>query len=294
MNNIEFLGFSDPISSLTHFLAALGFAIGSFFLIKKGSGSSLRVWALCIYSFALVFLFSMSGTFHLLARGGEARAVLQRLDHAGIWVLIAGTFTPLHTILFRRSWRWLILAFVWLVAVLGLTLEVIFFDSMPEALVLGFFLGLGWMGILTGYKFITSFRGESFLLLSLGGIFYSIGAVIDFSRWPIIVTNVFGPHEIFHLFVVAAAVSHWIFVYQWAGHPVTNILYFKVRVFKEGYLRAEAENDNLVVTAENSIILKQKLREALSKKYHRSISPEVYLSYVNEERLDLSQPDSGI
>jgi channel protein (hemolysin III family) len=285
MDNIAILGFSDPLSSWTHFLAALGFAIGAFFMIRKGRGSTARVVSLVIYSFSLVFLFSMSGTFHLLERGGDARAVLQRLDHAGIWILIAGTFTPMHIILFRGPWRWLILAIVWVIAITGLVLEVVFFNSIPEAVVLAMFLGLGWMGALTGYKFLTSFRGESMKYLAFGGLFYSIGAAFDFLRWPIFIDKFLGSHEIFHLFVVAAALSHWLFIYAWCNHPIANKINFLVRVFPDGHLRAEANDENLVVTAGNSSELKASILEAVGLRYHKSIKPKIHLQYSHEEIL---------
>ena len=99
----------------------------------------MRLAALSLYSFALIFLFSMSGVYHLLAQAGDARAVLQRLDHAAIWVLIAGTFTPIHVILFRGPWRWLILTTVWVIGLLGLIFEAIFFTSFPQWLITSLF-----------------------------------------------------------------------------------------------------------------------------------------------------------
>ena len=285
MGNIEIFGFSDPLSSWSHFLASLGFAVASFFLIRKGRGNTARVVSLVVYSFSLVFLFSMSGTFHLLERGGDARAVLQRLDHAGIWVLIAGTFTPTHVILFRGPWRWLILGLVWTFAITGLVLEVVFFDSIPEAIVLSMFLGLGWMGALTGYKFYTSYRGESMKYLTLGGVFYSLGAIIDFARWPILIPHLLGSHEIFHIFVVAAAVSHWLFIYFWCNHPVANKLLIEVHLLSDGHVEAHAVNDRIHVEAANSNLIKDKITNEISQRYHKSIQPEVTLRYFHEETL---------
>ena len=105
MQSIPFIGFSDPISSWSHLLAAPVAFLGGYFLFKRGRGNKVRLFALGLYTFSLIFLFSMSGVYHLLDRGGAARSVLQRLDYAGIWILIAGTFTPIHTILFRKAWR---------------------------------------------------------------------------------------------------------------------------------------------------------------------------------------------
>jgi len=285
MINISVLGFSDPISSWTHLLTAVVALILAFPLVNKGRGSSARVFALALYSFSLVFLFSMSGTFHLLDRAGEARGVLQRLDHAGIWVLIAGTFTPMHVILFRGPWRWLILLIVWLIAINGLVLEVVFFETFPEWLALSFFLGLGWMGSLTGYKFRTSFRGESIRWLIGGGLAYSVGAVIDFSRYPIIWDGYFGPHEIFHLFVVLGAACHWIFIWDWADHPIFNSIVFEVKIYPDGRAVGEAVTDHVRVEARGVEELKKKIQIAVSEKYHSSIIPQIHLRYFQEEVL---------
>src|SRR5207302_1716628 len=150
---------------------------------------------LLLYSFSLVFLFSMSGVFHLLDRGGEARDVLQRLDHAGIWVLIAGTITPLQVILFRGAFRWGMLLFVWLLTINGLVLEIVFFKDFPEWLLLSFFLGLGWLGAISMIQFRKAFTGASVTPVALGGIFYSVGAIIDFINWPTLIEGIVGPHE---------------------------------------------------------------------------------------------------
>src|SRR5512140_582610 len=107
------MGFTDPASSLSHFLGAALFLIYAWPLIRRARG---HVWwqvSLIIFLAGAVFLFSMSGVFHLLARTGAARPVLQRLDHAAIFVFIAATFTPVHVLLFRGPWRWGMVAFIW-------------------------------------------------------------------------------------------------------------------------------------------------------------------------------------
>ena len=284
--NIILFGFCDPISSWSHLLGAVVFLILSYPLFKKAKGSPSRIVALAIYTFSLVFLFSMSGVYHLLSYDGEARPVLQRLDHAAIWVLIAGTFTPIHVILFRGPWRWLILLIVWFIAITGLTLQVIFFTSFPEWLVLSLFLGLGWIGALTGYKFRKSFHGESLRLLASGGIYYSIGAVLDFLKWPIIIPLVLGAHEIFHFFVIAGAIAHWRFIYNWADHPVANTISFQVKIFPNGSCLADAQSEHIKTEASNLDLLKEKIRILVREKYHESIEPKIHLKYSNEEYLD--------
>ena len=87
----SFIGFSEPFSSWSHLIAAVAFLYMGYPLIKKGLGNRLRVFSLSIFTFSLVFLFSMSGVFHLLEGNTLGWEVLMRLDHAAIWVLIAGS-----------------------------------------------------------------------------------------------------------------------------------------------------------------------------------------------------------
>jgi channel protein (hemolysin III family) len=284
MGNVGILGFAEPFSSWTHLLSAAGFLLAGIGLVAKGKGSMPRVISLVVYTFSLVFLFSMSGVYHLLEPGGVAREVLRRLDHAGIWVLIAGSFTPIHVILFRGAWRWLILLVVWTIAINGLVLEVIFFKSFPEWLILSLFLGLGWMGALTGYRFRASFHGESLRLLVGGGMFYSVGALFDFTGWPVLWPGVIGGHEIFHVFVVAGAYCHWKFIYEWADHPVANTIVFHVRIFPNQVV-AEAISDHLRIEATDMEELKTMIRDRVTDKYHESIQPRIHLKYFQEETL---------
>ena len=278
-------GFSDPFSSWSHLLAAGAAFVGAFFLYRRGRGNTARVIALMVFSFSLIFLFSMSGVFHLLERGGVARGVLQRLDHAGIWVLIAGTFTPIHIILFRGPWRWAILSLIWILAVTGLVLEVVFFTSFPEWLLLSFFLGLGWIGALSGVQFMRLFKDNSVRLMLAGGVFYSIGAVIDFLKWPIFIPGVIGPHEIFHIFVILGAGAHWFFIYHWAGHPVANVITFSVHVFPTGRVVARAGGEPMIIEAASVEEFKRIVTGRVAAKFHESIQPLIRLRYIQEEHL---------
>lgn len=279
------LGFHEPFSSISHLLGAVMAFVSSIYLIRKGRGNGARITSLVIFSFSVIFLYSMSGVYHLLDKGGGAREVLQRLDYAGIWVLIAGTFTPIHIVLFRKAWRWAILLLVWLIAITGLTLQVVFFHDFPEWLTLTLFLGLGWMGALTGYKFRTSFHGESLLFLILGGLAYSAGAVIDFIQVPILWPHVIHAHELFHVFVILGTFFHWCFIYQWADHPVANVIVFHIRVFPNNKFFAEAVGDHMQITSDSLEHLKQLIKQRVAEKYHESIVPEIRLRYFNEEML---------
>lgn len=275
MNNVIIWGFADPISSWSHLLSAFAALVGAFFLVKKGKGNGWRIFSLIVYSFTLVFLFSMSGVFHLLERGSEARAVLQRLDHAGIWCLIAGTFTPIHSILFRGIWRWLVLLFVWSVAITGLVLQVVFFKSFPEWLALSFFLGLGWVGFVSHFRFKKTYPGHSALLIVLGGLSYSVGAIMDFIRWPIIWYQYIGPHEVFHFFVTLGALFHWIFSYNWCNHPISDEFICDIKQYADGTCILHGHNDSLSIQDTSLDNIKTRALKIIKTKYHHQLKYQV-------------------
>lgn len=283
--NTEIWGFADPFSSWTHLISAFFAAGGTYFLVKKGQGNSWRVLALCVYSFTLVFLFSMSGVFHLLPRETLGRDVLQRLDHAAIWCLIAGTFTPIHAILFRGAWRWLILLTIWSIAITGLILEVVFFKTFPEWLALSFFIGLGWVGVLSHYKFRRFYPTQTPRLIVFGGLSYTLGAVIDFNRWFIIWPNYMGPHEIFHLFIILGAAFHWAFIFKWANHPVSDRFLCDIRILPNNLFFLSSPNDSLQLKSESLDELKSRATEIITKRFHHAAHFEIIFRYFNEEHL---------
>jgi len=205
-------GFSDPFSSLSHLIAAFIFLVYGIKLIYLAGGHRAWVVAVSVYVFSVVFLLSMSGVFHLLEHHSLGRAVLQRLDHAGIFGLIAGTFTPVHVILFKGFWRWGMLLIIWTLAITGITLKSIFFNDLAEWLGLVFYLGLGWFGILSAYL---THRLHGFLIIKplvYGALAYTFGAAMEFLRWPEVIPGVIGPHELFHIAVLAGIAWHWQFV----------------------------------------------------------------------------------
>lgn len=204
-------GFADPVSSLTHLVAASLFAYAAISLLRSARGHRGRMVALAIYAGSVVLLLAMSGVFHLLPPGTAGRDVLQRLDHACIFVLIAGTFTAVHGIMFRGWLRWGVIVFVWAVTATAIPLKTIFFEDMPEGLGLTLYLAFPWIGLMSGLLLWRS-HGLRFIAPFLaGGVAYTIGAVLEFLRWPNPWPGVIHAHELFHLFVIAGAAWHWQF-----------------------------------------------------------------------------------
>jgi len=218
------IGFSDPVSSLSHLAGAMVFALLSIILLQRGRGDFGRMASLSVFAFSSVLLLSLSGVYHLLSPGTAGREVLQRLDHAAIFVLIAGSFTPVHAILFRGAWRWGMLAGIWAAAITGLVLKTVFFATLPEWLGLLMYLGLGWMGVISALALGRRHGWRSVQLLVWGALAYTAGALIEFLRWPVLLPGIVGPHEIFHLAVLAGISCHWAFILGIAsGEPVSAV-----------------------------------------------------------------------
>lgn len=202
---------NDPFSALTHLFGAIAFAIAGVSFVRRATTRAHR-WPLAIFASTAVLLLLASTLFHWLASGTGAREVAQRLDHAAIFTLIAGTFTPIHVILFRGALRWGVLALVWTSAVAGLTLKTVFFNNVPEALGVSAYLALGWVGL---FSMVVIFRrwGARFVSpLVLGGLAYTVGAVCEFTGQPTLITGVIGSHEVFHVAVLVGLGCHWMFV----------------------------------------------------------------------------------
>ena len=238
---ISIPGFADPFSSLSHLLGAVFFAWLTVPTVRRAvraGRSGGAVASLIIFGASAVFLLSMSGVYHLLAPamatgvgsrigmaspqepvGGAARAVLQRLDHAAIFVLIAGTFTPVHTLLFRGVLRWGMLAFIWTLAVLGVVLKSIFFQGTPAALGLWLYVGMGWFGIVAMVAVARRLGFRSVVPLVAGGLVYTAGALVEVIEPPALIRGVVRAHEVFHVAVLAGLGLHWRFIWNAVTMP---------------------------------------------------------------------------
>lgn len=209
-STVPLAGFFEPLSSWLHLAGALVALLSASQLRDTGATRGNRV-ALGVFAGSAIVSLVMSGVYHALTPTSAARDVLQRLDHAAIWILIGGTFTPVHAIMFRGLRRWGMLAFIWACAITGVVLKTAFFASVPPALGLWLYLGLGWMGALSGYMLAAHGR-RAVGPLVLGGVLYSVGAAAPIVGAPTVVPGYVGPHEIFHLAVLGALFTHWRFI----------------------------------------------------------------------------------
>ncbi|UCE89307.1 MAG: hemolysin III family protein [Pseudomonadota bacterium] len=199
---------------MTHLLGAGVFFVLGITSLYRYRGAASRTVALSVFVTGVTFALAMSGVFHLLSHGTTGREVLQRLDHAAIFFLIAATFTPVHVMDFRGVSRWGILLAIWAAAIAGIVLKSIFFNDIPEWLSVTLYLGLGWAGALSAWLLFRRFGIEYIKPLIYGALAYTVGATMEFARFPVLVPQVIGPHELFHIMVLVGVAMHWWFVHR--------------------------------------------------------------------------------
>lgn len=251
----------------------------------RGKGDKLRQTALSIYAIAVNMLLLFSGTFHLLAKGTTVSFVMQLLDHSAIYIMIASSFTPFHIILMRGYQRWLVLAGIWTLAVIGILLTVFSFKVLPEGVLLSGYLFMGWMSIYTIVQVGKIYPSIIPFIIS-GCLLYTLGAVCDFLDWPIIITGILGPHEWFHLCILAAIYQHWKAINAIAIYPTTQSI--KVHI-TEGPVEYHAHLPNTMLIAQaNSLSeLEDNINLWLSKVIPKAIQPHwLELHIVKRKRLN--------
>jgi channel protein (hemolysin III family) len=207
-------GFNDPMSSLSHLVGLVIFFVFSIFLIRSSCRSRTVFWFSFQFVIAALLLLSMSFVFHMMAVGGTARAVMLRLDIAAIFVLIASTISAFHGILFQGWKRWGVVAAIWTIAIVGITLRTIFFRSIPPIVGDGIFLLMGWIGASSSWLLWKDYGWAAVRPVIIGGMFYTGGAIINAINQLVLIDKVWGPHETFHFCVLFGLGVHWSFVWR--------------------------------------------------------------------------------
>jgi hemolysin III len=206
----------EPFNSYSHLLGVVLSIIALVALIIKADGHPRQTIVFSIYGLSLVLLYAASTIFHGLHISERGEDILKRLDHVAIFFLIAGSYTPICLLTLRSGWGGTLCALVWCLAVLGAAVK-IFFDHLPAWASATIYVGLGWMAVLALGPLTQALPARGLMWLFGGGIAYTLGAVIYALERPDPYPNVFGHHEIFHIFVLAGSALHFVFM---AGYVV--------------------------------------------------------------------------
>ncbi|WP_430884291.1 PAQR family membrane homeostasis protein TrhA [Fusibacter sp. JL216-2] len=203
----------EPVNALTHLAGAVLSSVALVWMIIKGvsNGSTLQIVSALVFGLSLIALYTASTVYHWVPSSEKVDAILRRVDHSMIYILIAGTYTPVCLIALKGTLGWTLFGIVWGLAALGIVMKLVWFNA-PRWLYTAFYLILGWMAIFFIVPLYKSLPLQGFVWLIVGGLSYSLGSVIYATKSKKIQISVFGFHEIFHLFVLGGSLAHFLMI----------------------------------------------------------------------------------
>lgn len=201
----------EPVNSLTHWAGAILALIGLIALLIVGWSTPAKIISLTIYGISLIAMFSASATYHMVRVKDKALEIFRKIDHSAIYFLIAGTYTPFCINAFTGFWKWGMLITIWSLAIIGIGIKV-FIIRVPRWLNAGIYLAMGWLCVGASGQLLAALPAWVFTWLIIGGVIYTLGAIVYITKIFNFVPGVFGFHEVWHIFVLLAAASHFVAV----------------------------------------------------------------------------------
>ncbi|PAV28629.1 hemolysin [Virgibacillus profundi] len=203
----------EPINGFTHLFGAVLSVLGLIAMIMKASAeSALAVTAVAIFGVSMILLYAASATYHMVVAKDHVIAFLRRIDHSMIFVLIAGTYTPLCLISLNGVTGWVLFSVISGIALTGVTFKLVWFHA-PRWLSTALYVAMGWIVVFFSSSLAPILGTNGMLMLILGGLFYTVGALIYWLKPKFLSFKHFGFHEIFHIFILIGSLFHFLCVY---------------------------------------------------------------------------------
>lgn len=209
----------DPGSAITHFIAmVLAAGAAAPLLLKASRGPQGAILPLAVFILSMIGLYAASTIYHTLDISPKINRLLRKLDHMMIFILIAGTYTPVCMIVLGDRTGWLLLGAVWAIAAVGILINACWI-TCPKWFSSLIYIAMGWVCILAIASILRALPRAGFMWLLAGGVIYTIGGVIYALKLPIFDARHknFGSHEIFHLFVMGGSLCHYVMMYQFVA-----------------------------------------------------------------------------
>lgn len=210
----------EPGSALTHFIGMMMAVFAAMPLLVKAavSGGSITLAAMTVFMFSMILLYGASATYHSVNLTGTRLKLFRKIDHMMIFVLIAGSYTPVCLIVLGGTSGYTLLALVWGIAIVGMLIKALWI-TCPKWFSSMIYIAMGWVCVLVFGQLLDTLPTAAFLWLLAGGVIYTAGGVIYALKLPIFNTRhkYFGSHEIFHLFVMGGSICHFIFMYVYVA-----------------------------------------------------------------------------
>lgn len=203
----------DPISALTHFIGFIASIIATPVLLSKTGLYHSELTALVsisIYCLSSILLYGASSAYHSFLLPEKKTGVLKRIDHCSIFLLIAGTYTPICLLTIKDKGGVLLLAAIWAAAVIGIFIK-LFYVYCPKYVSSIIYVSMGWMALAKIVPIYRALGQRGFFWLLTGGLLYSIGAIIYALK--IKISDAWSEHEVFHIFVLLGSICHFIMIF---------------------------------------------------------------------------------
>lgn len=212
----------DPGSAITHFIGMLMAVFAALPLLLRAWShhEPVYVFSMAVFILSMILLYAASTVYHTFDISAHVNRILRKIDHMMIFVLIAGSYTPVCLLVLKGRLGITLCALVWGIALVGIAVKA-FWITCPKWFSSVLYIGMGWTCVLAFTQLINSLSRTEFAWLLAGGIIYTIGGVIYALKLPLFNSRhkEFGSHEIFHLFVMGGSICHFIVMYFIAAAP---------------------------------------------------------------------------
>lgn len=200
-----------PVRGFLHGTAAIASFAGLIVLIVRTSSDLLRMFTMIVFAGSMVALFTTSSLYHSVPWRERWKKRMQRFDHSMIFLLVAGTYTPIAFNVLSSSWKWITLGVVWGIAVFGI-LQKMFFPKVKNWLSITLYMVMGWFAVIPVRELFDRLPLEAMMLLIVGGACYSLGVILLVTKRPQLFPRIFSYHEVFHVLVISGALLHFLMI----------------------------------------------------------------------------------
>ena len=218
--NVSHMKIKEPGSAITHFIAMIMALFAATPLIIKALSAPdmIHVISLSIFIGTMILLYAASTTYHTVDATPKINRILKKLDHCMISVMIAGSYTPVCLVVLHNTTGYALLALVWGIAVIGIIFKLCWV-TCPRWISSSLYIIMGWACVLSFTQIINALPKAALMWLLAGGIIYTIGGVIDALKLKAFnaIHNDFGSHDIFHLFVMAGSICHFVMMFKYVA-----------------------------------------------------------------------------
>lgn len=207
----------EPVNGFTHLAGAILSFAGLLALVIKTAlqgHSTIALTAVIIFGISMILLYAASATYHLVVSSDKVISFLRRLDHSMIFLLIAGSYTPFCLIALEGTTGWVLFSIIITIAIIGISFKLIWFNC-PRWLSTSIYVIMGWIAVFLMGPLKESLSSQGLSLLIMGGVFYTIGAIIYATKPKFLKSKYLGFHEIFHIFIMFGTLTHFLCVFKY-------------------------------------------------------------------------------